>query len=268
MMTSPLAKLIFALTALVFSLPALAGSVSFQLSLTGPELTVINQGNGSAYYPAVYRLLADGSWSRLAAVDKPAELAAGARMKLTWPELRPREQLPPLERTQPVMVRFFDQAGVGFGQISFFHTPPAAKTKLRASYAGGVLQIEPPEAVFSISASWVLWPLEEGIRPIRLPVNFEHRQPPARRIDWLRHGRDPVQLDTGGAQPEVTLLHETAQGYVLQRVANGGLQGKEQRAVWLNSSKVFYASAMIALALAAGFMLLQFLRRPRRSAAA
>jgi len=268
MMTSPLARLVFALTALLLPLSALAGSVSFQLSLTVPELTVTNQGNGSAYYPAVFRLLADGSWSQLAAVDKPAELAAGARMKLTWPELRPREQLPPLERMQPVMVRFFDQAGVGFGQISFFHTPPAAKTTLRASYAGGLLQVEAPDAVFSIAASWLLWPLEEGIRPIHLPVRFEHRQPPAQRIDWLRQGREPIKLDTGGAQPEAMLLHETGQGFVLQRVPNGGLQGREQRAVWLNATKTFYAAALIALALAAGFMLLQYLRRPRRSAAA
>jgi hypothetical protein len=260
-----LAKLMFALGALLLPISALAGSVSFQLSLTGAELTVINQGNGSAYYPAVFTLLADGSWSRLAAPDKPAELAPGARMLLTWPELRPREQLPALERMQPVMVRFFDQAGVGFGQISFFHNPPAAKTRLRARYAGGVLQVEPPDAVFSIRASWVLWPQEDGIAPIRLPLRFEHRQPPARRIDWLSQGNEPLQLDTGAGLPEAMLLHETEQGYALQRVPNAGLQGREQRAAWLNASKKLYTASLIALALAAGAMLLQFLRRPRRS---
>jgi len=266
MMTSRLAKLMFALFALLLSRSAFAGSVSFQMSLTGPELTVINQGNNSAYYPAAFTLLADGSWRQLAAAVKPAELAPGASMKVIWPELRPREQLPALERMQPVMVRFFDQAGVGFGQISFFHTPPAAKAVLRAGYVGGVLQVEPPEAVFSIRASWVLWSREEGVRPIRLPLRFEHIQPPALRIDWLGQGRTPLQLDTGAGQPEVILLHETEQGYALQRVSNGGLQGREHRAVWLDASKKFYSAAWIALAIAAGAMLLQFLRRPRRSA--
>jgi len=266
MMTSPLAKLMFALSALLLPLSALAGSVSFQLSLTAPELTVTNQGNGSAYYPAAFSLRTDGSWSQLAAIDQPAELAPGAHARFAWPELRPREQLPPLERMQPVMVRFFDQAGVGFGQISFFHAPPRAKTKLRAAYVAGVLQIEPPDAVFSIRASWVLWPQEDGIRPIRLPLGFEHRQPPARRIDWLGQGKAPVQVDTGAGRPEVILLHETEQGYTQQLVPGGGLQGREQRAVWLNSTPKFYVASLIALALAAGLMLLQFLRRPRRSA--
>jgi len=210
-------------------------------------------------------LLADGNWSRLAAAGKLAELAPGARTQFNWSEQRPLEQLPALERMQPVMVRFFDQAGVGFGQISFFHTPPVTKTKLRAGYVGGVLQVEPPDAVFSVRASWVLWPREEGVRPIRLPLRFEHQQPPALRVDWLRQGREPFQLDTGAGLPEAMLLHETDQGYVLQRVPGGGLQGREQRAAWLDAPKKLYATALIALILAAGAMLLQYVRRPRRS---
>ena len=83
MMTSPLATLMFALSALLLPLSALAGSVSFQLSLTGPELTVTNKGNGSAYYPAVFSLHADGSWTQLTAINQPAELAPGAQAKFT-----------------------------------------------------------------------------------------------------------------------------------------------------------------------------------------
>lgn len=266
MVTTLFAKLLFAVAALLLSLSAFAGGIFFELSLAGSQLTVINKGDGSVYYPAVFRLLDTGSWERLAPANAPAELAAGAHLELTWPDLRPLEQLPALERMQPVMVRFFDQAGVGFGQISFFQAPPAAKTALRAGYVGGALQAEPPDAVYSIRASWVLWPQEDGIGPIRLPVRFEHRQPPALRIDWQRQGRLPFQLDTGAGQPEVMLLHETGRGYALQRVPGGGLQGREQRAAWLDATPKFYAASLIALAMAAGAMALQFLRRTRRRA--
>jgi hypothetical protein len=264
MVTAPLAKLMFAVTALLLSLSALAGGLSFRLSLSGSDLSVINQGDSSAFYPAVFRLLADGSWGKLEAIDAPAELAAGVRMQFNWPDTRPPEQLSELERMQPVMVRFFDQAGVGFGQISLFHAPPDAKSVLKARYVNSALQIEAPDGAASIRASWVLWPQEEGIRPIRLPLRFEHRAPPALRIDWARQGSLPFRIDTGAGLPEVTLLHETERGYALQSVSGGGLQGREQRAAWLDAAPKFYAASLIAVAIAAGAMVLQFLRRPRR----
>lgn len=257
-----------AVAMLLLSLSASAGSVSFELSLTGSNLTVTNKGNGSAYYPAAFRLLDGGRWERLAANATPAELAPGAKLELNWPELRPLAQLSALEQMQPVMVRFFDEAGAGFGQISFFHGPPAAKSALRAGYVDGAFQLEPPDAVFSIKASWILWPQENGIARILRPQGFEHSQPPALRIDWLRHGRLAYRLDTGAGQPEVTLLHETEQGYALQLVRGGGVQGREQRAAWLDAAPKFYLASLIALALAAAAMVLQFLRRPRRGATA
>ena len=262
MMTAPLATLV--LTVLLLSQSALAGSMSFGLSVTGSELTVTNQGSSSAFYPAVFRMLSDGRWMRLEASSAQAELAAGARLEFTWPDAHPAEQLSELQRMQPVMVRFFDQNGVGFGQIAFFSAPPAAKTALKAAYVNGALQIEPPpDAASSIRASWVLWPQEEGIRPIRLPVRFAHRPPPALRIDWRDQGRVPFQLDTGAGQPAVILLHETEQGYAQQYVPNGGLLGREQRAAWLDATPKFYAASLIALVLAVGAMVLQCLRRPR-----
>jgi hypothetical protein len=264
MMTAPLATLMLAVTALLFPQSALAGDMSFGLSVTGSQLTLINQGNGSAFYPAVFRMLSDGRWAQLEAISAPAELPAGARMELNWPEPRSPEQVSDIDGMEPVMVRFFDQAGVGFGQISFFSAPPAAKTALKAGYVDGALQIEPPpDAASSIRASWVLWPQEEGIRPIRLPVRFEHRPPPALRIDWRGQGRVPFQLNTGAGQPAVILLHETEQGYEQQFVPDGGLQGREQRAAWLDATPRLYFASLIALVFAAGAMVLQFLRRPR-----
>ena len=264
MKIAPLATLMLAVTALLFSQSALAGSMSFALSVTGSQLTVINQGNGSAFYPAVFRMLSDGTWARLDAGSASAELAAGAHLELTWPDTRPLEQMSEIERMQPVMVHFFDQSGVGFGQIAFFSAPPAAKTVLKAGYVNGALQIEPPpDAASSRRASWVLWPQEEGIKPIRLPVRFAHRPPPALRIDWRSQGKVPFRLDTRAGQPAVILLHETEQGYAQQFVPDGGLQGREQRAAWLDATPKFYAASLIALVFAAGAMVLQFLRRPR-----
>jgi hypothetical protein len=49
-------------------------------------------------------------------------------------------------------------------------------------------------------------------------------------------------------------------------VPGGGLQGREQRAAWLDATPKFYAASLIALAIAAAAMVLQFLRRPRQRA--
>lgn len=258
--------MLFAAAALLLAPAALAGSLSFGLSLTGPQLTVIHQGDVSAFYPAAFRMLADGSWQPLKAAGAPAELPPGARLQLAWPDTRPLEQLSKLEQLQPVMVRFFDQAGVGFGQISFFRAPPAAKTALNARYVSGSLRVDPPLSGSPIRASWLLWPQEDGIGPIRLPRRFEHRQPPARRIDWQQQGGVPFQIDTGAGQPTAILIHETEQGYALQSLPGGGLQGREQRAAWLDATSKFYAASLIALGMAAVATALPFLRRIRRRA--
>ena len=262
-------KILLALAALLLSLPAPAGTLSFRLSLTGSELTVTNQGDSSAFYPAIFRMLADGRWAQLEASASPAELAPGMRLQFKWPDAPAAQQGAALERMQPVMVRFFDQAGVGFGQVSMLRPPPAAAAAaaLKARYVRGLLQIDPPEGV-PVRATWVLWPQENGIAPISRPVRFEHNQPPARRIDWARQGKAPFQLDAGAGQPNVMLVHETGAGYALQVVPGGGLGGREQRAAWLDATPTFYAAALIALVLAVGAMALQFLRRPRRGAAA
>jgi hypothetical protein len=266
MMIAPLSTLLLALTMLLFSHSALAGNMSFGLSMTGSQLTVVNQGNSSAFYPAVFRMRSDGSWVQLETVNVVAELAPGAHLELIWPDAQPAEEMSELERMQPVMVRFFDQSGVGFGQITFFNAPPASRTVLKAAYVNGVLLIEPPtDPASSVRASWVLWPQEDGINPIRLPVRFVHRAPGALRIDWRSRGRTPLRLNTGAGQPTVILLHETEHGYGQQYVPDGGLQGREQRVAWLDATPQLYAAALAALVFAAAAMVLQFLRRARGS---
>jgi hypothetical protein len=264
-MTGPLATLMLAITALLFSHSAQAGSISFGLSVSGSQLTLFNQGDSSAFYPAVFRMLSDRSWAPLEAGNAAVELAAGARMQFTWPE-RSGKPISDLERMQPVMVRFFDQNGVAFGQITFFSAPPTAKAVLKAGYVNGALQIEPPPgAASSIRATWVLWAREDGINPTRLPVVFTHRPLPAVRVNWREHGRESLRLNTGRGEPAVILLHETEHGYTQQFVPDGGMQGSEQRAAWLDAAPELYAASLIVFALAVDAMALHFLRRPRRS---
>lgn len=237
-------RLTLLLTALcAFACAAHAGSITFYLELTGTKLALINTGDSTAFFPRALMMHADGRWQPvLPPPGQPAltQLAPGARMELAWPDVRPLDQLAPLERLRPVMVRFFDQAGVGFGQISLFTTPPAAAAPLAATYADDALQLSPPQND-AIRATWVLRPQEEGIAGIRTALKSDAVQPPARRIDWRQERR--VRIDTGAGMPPAILIHETAQGYRLQQVAAGREGGRQQRALWLAAGPVFYALA-------------------------
>ena len=247
------------------TLNASAGNVTFNISLTGSILTLTQQGDSSGFYPVVLRMLPDGQWKPLDLAPgevAPAEMGVGAQLDFVWPEARPLTSLPPFERIQPMMVRFFDQAGVGLGQISFFNQPPTASQTLKAGYASGQLVIEPPPSS-SIRSSWLLWPQEDGIEPIRYPVQFDqHRQPPARHIEW-RSGMGELSVNTGDGQPVAMLLHETEQGYTVQTISSGGVQGKQQRSAWLDAGRWFYGVGGLAAAAAAILIALHFVGRRR-----
>ena len=264
-------KLLLTLFAALFSCTTFAGSISFQLSLTGTTLTLTSKGDSSAFYPEVFLLRADGRWERLARTSSaasPAELTPGGQLDLRWPQSldgRPLESLPPLERLRPLMVRFFDQAGVSFGQISFMQAPLIANETLSARYADGLLAVSPPSGA-EIRATWVIWPQEEGIGPIHRPVIFEHDQPPARRIEW-QAGMRPLRLPTGAAEPLVMLLHETSQGFKLQTVSREISQGRQQRTGWLDAQTWFYGAGLLAVFLALLLPLVQLLRARRSGAA-
>ncbi len=229
------------------------GSISFKLALTGTRLALSNSGDSSAFFPSVLALADDGRWLPLAMADgraAPTQLAPGAGMELLWPDPRPMEQLSALLRLRPAMVRFFDPAGVGFGQISFFTTPLEGGASLAAGYVDGALRLSPPEGGL-ITATWVLWPQEEGVAALRSGFKGELPQPPAQRVDW-RGGPDvAAQFFTGPALPAVTLLHETAAGLRLQRVAAGWAGGRQQRSPWLDGQRLFYGLAIALAALAA-----------------
>lgn len=227
---------------LLHALNCEAGNISFGLSLTGATLSLTLQGDSPAFYPAAYRLLNDGRWQRLDPLPDqavPAQLTPGAQLEVIWPDQRPLDSLSSLERMQIGMVRFFDQAGVSFGQILMFHPPPATRKLLRAEYAAGQLTIHPPAYSDGGSASWLLWPREDGIAPINAAIKFEHVQPPALRVDW-HPGSAPMRVDTGAGQPAAVLLHETTQGYVMLRIPGGAVPGRQQRAAWLDAGQTLY----------------------------
>jgi len=248
---------------------AYAGNISFNLSLTGTNLVVTHAGDSIAFFPSALAMQADGGWNPLSPRTGKAaltQLAPGERMELVWPDARPLAQLSGVERLRPTMLRFHDQAGVGFGQISFFGSPPPAASTVPAEYAGGVLRLSPPSGN-AIHATWVLWPQEEGIDGIRGALKGDVVQPPAQRIDW-RADSKTTEYFTGAGLPSVVLIHETAQGYQLQRVAAGRPGGKQQRSPWLDASRWFYSLALAFLALAVGVVLWSWRRRWRGAASA
>jgi hypothetical protein len=247
------------ISALTFVLPAHAGNIFFGLSINGTKITLTNQGNSTAFHPVVMRLHADGHWVPLPfppEVRPPAELPAGAQVDFLWLNLPPHNQPSQLELLNPVMVRFFDQAGNSFGQISFFNQPSLTSDLSQTGYVKGLMTIAPPVSPdgSAIRASWLLWPQEEGIAPLTKPVRFEYTQPPAKRIEW-QPGMDKLRLDLGAGLPAAILLHETAHGLMLQNLINGGVQGSQQRTAWLDSYGLFFNLAYLAAAVAAVLML-------------
>lgn len=236
--------------ALLLAMPAHGGNISFNLSITGNKLTLTHQGDSPAFNPRVLRLLDDGRWEALPpapGAQAPVEFKPQAKVELIWTE-RPAPPSPAsLETLRPVMVRFLDQAGASFGQISFFHQPqPAgADLVLEAAYAGRRLHIAPPKNP-EPRATWVVWPQEEGIAALTEPVTSAPRQPDARRIQW-QQGSEALSLDLGRGMPVAFLLHETPQGLRAQIVPSGRVAGRQQRAAWLDYGKPFLGAAMAAL---------------------
>ncbi|MDO8813316.1 MAG: hypothetical protein Q7J38_14970 [Gallionella sp.] len=266
---------LLACTISLFSLSAAAESISFILSLTGSSTLVVTMvGDGQAFYPAVLRMLPDGRWEPLVPTpgsDLPAEMLPGKNYELEWPDTRPLQSLTPFEYLLPVMVRYFEQDGISSGQIAFFYAPPTAVESLQAGYSNGSLVIAPPEAnragdttSNTIHTTWVLWPQEEGITLIHKPLNFKHVQPPAQRIEW-QPGAIASHINTGRGEPDAMLLHETSHGYVLQTVTGSGLQGRQQRAAWLEASSRFYGAALLFAFVAAIALLLYLFRSVRRT---
>lgn len=259
------------ISALVFALPAQAGNIFFGLSINGGKVTLTNQGNSTAFYPAVLRLRANGQWESLALpaeIRPPAELPPGAQLDFAWSTQASQENPSPLELSTPVMVRFFDQAGNDFGQISFFNQPPLTSDLSKTAYEDGMMVIAPPVSPDGtpIHGSWLLWPQEEGIAPISKPVRFEHTQPPAKYIEW-KPGMDKLRLSLGAGLPGAFLLHETPNGLVMQNLPNGGVQGLQQRTAWLDAFELFYKFAEILCATAVVLMAWHLVGTRRKRAA-
>lgn len=253
---------------LLASLNVHAGSIAFRLSLTSSVLALTQLGDSSAFYPSVLRMLPDGRWETLLPAPGttiPNELVPGATVNWFWQEIPSLQPPSEITRLQPMMVRFFDQAGVSFGQISFFNQPPPSTDVLNAEHKEADLVLTPPARQSSIQSSWVLWPQEEGIRQINEPVQFEHRQPSAQRIVW-GDANAKVRVHAGAGQPAAVLLHETAQGYRIQTLSSGGLQGRQQRAAWLDATRWFYGMGIVLGGAAIVMVLFNFIRGRQKMA--
>jgi hypothetical protein len=248
---------LFWLPGLLLAVSAHAGNISFNLTVGGNKLTLINQGDSPAFDPAVLRLLSNGHWEILSpapGTSVPVEFKPQARMDFAWPE-RPAPATPTsIESLRPVMVRFFDQACAGFGQISFFNQPQPASGDLMldAVYVDGLLRIKPPKNP-AIKASWLVWPQEQGIAALAAPLKTPHTQPDAKYIQWSADSKE-LNLDLGKGMPTAFLLQETPQGLRLQVVPTGRAPGRQQRTAWLDRGAQFRTAAMIALLAGLGML--------------
>lgn len=250
---------------LLLALSAQAGNISFNLSITGNTLTLTNQGDSPAFQPSVLRLLNNGHWEVLQpapGVAAPVEFKPQAQYDLAWPARPASGGATSLESLRPVMVRFFDQAGAGFGQISFFDRAQPASDELtvQAAYDDGRLHIAAPKNP-AIKATWLVAPHEEGIASLSGAL-APQPQPDAVRIEWPAAGK-AQSFDLGRGMPVAFLLHETAQGLHSQVVPSGRVPGRQQRATWLDRSKQFGVAAIAAL-LAGAALLAWHLAATRR----
>lgn len=220
---------------------AQASSISFRISLTGMNVTLEENGDGTAFFPSVLMLRPDGKWQVLPAAGVPKnELNPGEREEFSW------HDAVPFGKAQPIMVRFFDASGVDFGRVSFFNQPPMSQDeRLKVDYTPGKLRIYPPGQGSSIRSTWMFWPKEEGASAITGRPTFSDIQPDALHVVWGKM----KEVDTGPVSPDVFLLHETGTGFYLQVVA--GLP-RDNRAWWLNHHTVFFLAAAV-LACAALF---------------
>lgn len=152
------------------------------------------------------------------------------------------------------MVRFFDQAGAGFGQISFFNQPqPANESQmLDAAYVDGKLRIKPPRNP-QLKASWLVWPQEDGIAALAVPLKTSQFQPDALHIQWGPDSKEQ-NLDLGKGMPIAFLLHETPEGLRSQVVPTGRAPGRQQRTAWLDRGDRFRSAAMVALLAGLGML--------------
>lgn len=245
---------------------AQAGAIYFSLTRADHTLQVTNIGNTTAFFPQALRLRADGQWEVLPLLHTgaaPTELPANQSTTFQWRPLPSAQENHPITAMQPVMMRFFDQAGAAFGQISFFNQPPPVSQPLEAAYQDGRMVIQaPPEP----RVTWLLWGQGEGISPLRDPVRFAHHQPAAQRIAWT--GKEKSRsFDLGAAQPPAMLLHETPQGMELQILASGR-QGREQRAAWLDAHRGLFILSLASLIAALAALLIHDIRSRRHKEAA
>ena len=235
--------LIFTIIIALASLsPAFAGSIAFTFELRGNQCVVVNKGDSAAYYPVIFKLGSDGKWLPLNAATRPAELLSGGTLTEDLGDI-PAGAKSDIDSLRVVMIRFFDQAGVSFGQVSALRAPPVSSTNISAAYDGGRLTLKAPPEGSGIRATWVLAPFEEGIRPISGAVAFIHNQPPATRIEWQQ--QPSVKIETGAALPAAMLLHESAGGVTLQMVQTPRTKKIEQRTAWLYMKKPFYLIGLL-----------------------
>lgn len=221
----------------------------------------MNLGDSTAYYPVVFQLDNAGAWLPLRSDLHSSELPPRGVLTVDLPPNSSPANNLDFKAVQPLMIRFFDQTGVSFGQVYLLHPLPESRYKVSARYVGSRLRLNAPTNGINIRATWVLVPFEVGISPIFRAQQFTYYQPPATRIDWQQ--KQSADIDIGPTITTTILLHETSDGFALQMVQKGYISRAEHRVAWLYMHRRFFVLA--ALCAICGIFLTFYAYRDNRT---
>lgn len=233
---------------ILFVSPSFAGTINFHFEQQGGQCIIVNRGDCAAYYPAIYQLGSDGQWLFLKPGHQQTMLPPGESISAVLVPIPTSTTAADLSYPLIILIRFFDEAGVSFGQMAPLRPPAKAIHKINAIYTGGKLRLAAPSKHSGIIATWVIAPFEEGVTPIIKTQDFTHRQPSAVRIGWK--GQKTAEISTGAALPAAILLHESPSALSMQTIVKGRPK-QPHRAAWLNRKRTFYWSAMLCAILGA-----------------
>ncbi len=223
-------RVFFLLGLLALGRDGVAGTIGFNVSFVGDEVSILHTGNEAAYRLTWYTLSAAHVWQPISVMDGHADyLAPGKRL---------RGQRVPGGNTglgshDPLLLMFFDQAGSQINQLAWRQPPGRSSLVWPVSREAGLLRLCPPkQAVAGQGAGYVIFVPDPGVQALALPFATP-KMPPNPVL--LANVRGACQtLDTGPGQAGAWWLHTTAGGdFQVQHVPDGEVRGQAHHPRWL-----------------------------------
>ncbi|NEX64585.1 6-pyruvoyl-tetrahydropterin synthase-related protein [Noviherbaspirillum galbum] len=242
----------------------MADQVTFDIAGDGPQIVVTQRGNATAFFPEAFLLDSHGQWLRLSGTGTGAELAPGQSLRFLKP---PTGAAFP---ATPLLLRFQDKAGVGFGQIAFLE-PTSVVNALTVDRAeNGRLNLRRTNA--DAVMSWLLAAPISVMPSMRPEVDRLPAPMPALPIRWRDPGRstqDDRTVDDPGPG-ETVLLHEMHRNgkteFAIQPISRQADGYFIQQPFWLNKTSWFQWLTVLSGLGAVGTLLVNRRARTQRMA--